>query len=151
MKAYWSIPPEQNSAYVAAMEDVLEVYSRPYDPQRPVVCMDEKPYQLLGHVRESLPAIPGSTEKVDNTNHRLKELNDPIASSDAFHCFRRQRTDHKAKSIHDLLKRLKNLIFEAAFSNLFPYLLYRIHFRGCGREVDKPDIGWALQGLRPVP
>jgi len=33
------------------MEDVLEVYHRPYDPQVPVVCMDEKPYQLLGRVR----------------------------------------------------------------------------------------------------
>ena len=32
------------------MEDVLAAYCRPYDPARPVVCMDEKPYQLLGHV-----------------------------------------------------------------------------------------------------
>jgi hypothetical protein len=48
------------------MEDVLEVYSRPYDQQRPVVCMDEKPYQLLDHARDPLPASPGSTEKVDN-------------------------------------------------------------------------------------
>ena len=70
MNAYWCIPPKQNSAYVAAMEDVLEVYSRPYDPQRPVVCMDEKPYQLLGHVREPLPAIPGSTKKVDSEYKR---------------------------------------------------------------------------------
>jgi hypothetical protein len=38
------------------MEDVLEVYKRPYDPKRPVVCMDEKPYQLLGDSRESIPA-----------------------------------------------------------------------------------------------
>jgi len=48
------------------MEDVLEVYARPYDPQRPVVCMDEKPYQLLDHARESLPGRPGSIEKVDS-------------------------------------------------------------------------------------
>lgn len=48
------------------MEDVLEVYSRPYDPQRPVVCMDEKPYQLLGDARDSLPMRPGDTEKTDN-------------------------------------------------------------------------------------
>jgi len=48
------------------MEDVLAVYARPYDPQKPVVCMDEKPYQLLDHEREPLPARPGSTEKTDN-------------------------------------------------------------------------------------
>jgi hypothetical protein len=48
------------------MEDVLAVYARPYDPEMPVVCMDEKPYQMLDHAREPLPALPGSTEKVDN-------------------------------------------------------------------------------------
>ncbi|WP_372506332.1 transposase [Streptomyces malaysiensis] len=41
------------------MEDVLAVYARPYDPARPVVCMDEKPYQLLGDARATLPARPG--------------------------------------------------------------------------------------------
>jgi hypothetical protein len=48
------------------MEDVLAVYARAYDRQKPVVCMDEKPYQLLEHVREPLPLRPGATEKVDN-------------------------------------------------------------------------------------
>lgn len=40
------------------MEDVLTVYARPYDRSRPVVCMDEKPYQLLGHARDPIPAAP---------------------------------------------------------------------------------------------
>jgi hypothetical protein len=52
------------------MEDVLEVYSRPYDPAKPVVCMDEKPFQLLSEVREPLPAKPGTVEKVDNEYKR---------------------------------------------------------------------------------
>jgi hypothetical protein len=52
------------------MEDVLEVYMRPYDPARPVVCMDEKPYQLLGEVREPIPAEPGEVEKVDSEHRR---------------------------------------------------------------------------------
>ncbi len=43
----WCIPPKQNADFVAHMEDVLEVYSRPFDKNRPVVCMDEKPFQLL--------------------------------------------------------------------------------------------------------
>jgi hypothetical protein len=51
LKDYWCIPPEHNGAFVAAMEDVLEVYARSYDPNRPVVCMDEKPYQLLNEAR----------------------------------------------------------------------------------------------------
>jgi hypothetical protein len=63
MKAYWCIPPEQNATFVAAMEDVLEVYSRPYNPARPVICMDEKPFQMLGEVREAIPMKPGEAEK----------------------------------------------------------------------------------------
>jgi hypothetical protein len=46
------------------MEDVVEVYARPYDPTRPVICMDEKPYPLLGEVREPIPTQPGKREQV---------------------------------------------------------------------------------------
>lgn len=48
------------------MEDVLDVYERTYDPLRPVVCVDEKPYQLLGEAREPLPMRPGSDGKLDS-------------------------------------------------------------------------------------
>ena len=48
------------------MEDDLEVYARLYDPKKPVVCMDEKPHQLLDHKRELLPGRPGSIEKEGN-------------------------------------------------------------------------------------
>ncbi len=48
------------------MEDVLAVYCRPYDPMRPVVCMDEKPCQLLGHVRDPVPARPGRDRLEDS-------------------------------------------------------------------------------------
>lgn len=50
----WCIPPKQNAEFVSHMEDVLEVYSRPYDENKPVICMDEKPYQLLGNSTEPL-------------------------------------------------------------------------------------------------
>jgi hypothetical protein len=66
LKAYWCIPPKQNAVFVAAMEDVLEMYSLPYDLARPVVCMDEKPFQLLGETREPILAKPGKVEKVDH-------------------------------------------------------------------------------------
>ena len=53
-------------AFVACMEDVLEVYARPYDPRRPVVCMDETNKQLIGEVREPLPVAPGQPERVEH-------------------------------------------------------------------------------------
>jgi hypothetical protein len=52
------------------MEDVLAVYARPYDERCPVVCMDEKPYQLLDHALVPLLVKPGHTEKVDNEYRR---------------------------------------------------------------------------------
>lgn len=48
------------------MEDVLDVYELPYHADRPVVCMDEKPYQLLGETREPLPMRPGDNQKIDS-------------------------------------------------------------------------------------
>jgi hypothetical protein len=48
------------------MEDVLTVYAQDYDPARPVVCMDEKPYQLLDHARAPIPADPGHDLKEDS-------------------------------------------------------------------------------------
>jgi hypothetical protein len=52
------------------MEDVLEVYKRPYDPKRPQVCMDETSKQLLADTREPIPAEPGSPERFDNEYKR---------------------------------------------------------------------------------
>lgn len=48
------------------MEDVLDVYELPYNPKIPVVCMDEKPYQLLGEARDSWAMRPGDNKKVDS-------------------------------------------------------------------------------------
>jgi hypothetical protein len=48
------------------MEDVLAVYARPFDTEIPVVCMDEKPYQLLDHARDPIPATPGHDVKEDS-------------------------------------------------------------------------------------
>jgi hypothetical protein len=52
-------------AFVAAMEDVLDLYAERYDPRRPVVGFDERPLQLLDDTRESIPPAPGRTRKVD--------------------------------------------------------------------------------------
>lgn len=60
------IPPERNAEYVARMEDVLAVYERPYDPARPVIVMDEKPYQLLGETRDPIPMTRHNPKRVDS-------------------------------------------------------------------------------------
>ena len=65
MNEYWCIPSKGDAEFVACMEDVLDVYELPYNPARPVVCMDEKPCQLLGDVREPLPMRPGDDLKTD--------------------------------------------------------------------------------------
>jgi hypothetical protein len=49
------IPPKANAAFVAAMDDVLEVYHRPHDPARPLVCLDETSKQLVAETRRPLP------------------------------------------------------------------------------------------------
>jgi hypothetical protein len=61
----WCIPPKANSEFVWKMEDVLEVYKRPYDRRRPVVCMDETSKQLIGETRQPIDATPGSARRVD--------------------------------------------------------------------------------------
>ena len=55
------------------MEDVLEVYSRPYDETRPVVCMDEKPVQLLGEAREGITSNKTGIRYQDNESLVSKE------------------------------------------------------------------------------
>jgi len=61
----WCIPPEQNAEFVCAMESVLEVYQRPYDPRRPVVCMDEKPKQLTKETRLPIACRRGQPQRYD--------------------------------------------------------------------------------------
>lgn len=59
------IPPDANAAFVAAMEDILEVYQRPYDPQRPLVCLDETSKQLIAETRVPIAAKPGQPGRHD--------------------------------------------------------------------------------------
>mgnify|MGYP000124630534 CR=1 FL=1 len=70
MNDYWCIPSKEDADFVACMEDVLDVYELPYDPMYPVVCMDEKPYQLLDDVRQPLPVRPGDNQKTDSEYKR---------------------------------------------------------------------------------
>lgn len=69
------IPPQANAAFVCAMEDVLEVYTRPYDPRRPQVCLDETSKQLVAETRTPIPATPGQPERVDYEYERKGTAN----------------------------------------------------------------------------
>lgn len=65
LKQQWVIAPEASAAFVASMEDVLEVYQRPRDPERPVVCLDETSKQLIVETRAPIPAKPGKPARHD--------------------------------------------------------------------------------------
>jgi len=67
----WCIPPEQNADFVAKMEDVLDVYALPYDENCPVICLDEKPYQLLDECREPIAMRQGKPQRIDNEYKRM--------------------------------------------------------------------------------
>ena len=66
----WVIPPKANAEFVCAMEQVLEVYKRPYDPKHPVVCMDETNKQLTKQTRVPIPAHPGQPAREDHEYER---------------------------------------------------------------------------------
>jgi hypothetical protein len=61
----WCIPPKHNAEFVWKMEDVLEVYKRPYDPNRPMVCLDETSKQLIGEVQSPVGIAPGQVAVYD--------------------------------------------------------------------------------------
>lgn len=73
-KDMWCIP-QVDSAFVARMEDVLDLYAETPAPERPVVCFDESPHQLIGEVREPIAAKPGQPERYDYEYRRNGTVN----------------------------------------------------------------------------
>lgn len=82
---YWVIPPEADAEFTAHMEDVLDVYSRPYNPEVPVLCMDEQPVQLVEEVKPPIAATKDHPQRVDYEYRRAGVANvfmfaEPLAS-----------------------------------------------------------------------
>ena len=105
----WVIPPEQSGEFVAHMEDVLDVYHLPYDPQSPMVCMDEQPVQLIKETRQPLPAAPGQPEKVDYEYERNGTANifmftAPLNGTRHVHVTEHRTAVDWANEIRDLLE-----------------------------------------------
>jgi hypothetical protein len=97
-KDMWCIP-QVDADYVARMEDVLDLYAEAPDPKRPVVCFDESPIQLIGEVRQPIPAEPGQIERYDCEYRRngtanlfvFLDVNRPLAQSEGHRTARRGR------------------------------------------------------------
>ena len=70
----WCVP-ELNEEYISKMEDALEVYEKPYNPDEPVVCLDEKPVTLHAEVRPPSPAVPGREARRDSEYERRGTAN----------------------------------------------------------------------------
>ncbi len=114
-KEQWVIPPAASGAFVAAMEEALDVYTRPHDPDMPLVCLDEASKQLVSETRTPVPMKPGQPERVDyeyerNGTANLFMLFAPLEG------FRHvEVTDHRtAIDYAKILKYLSDVLFPHA-------------------------------------
>jgi hypothetical protein len=104
----WCIPPPANAEFVFRMEDVLAVYHRPYDPKRPVVCLDETSKQLVAEVRTPLPARRGQVQRYDCEYARNGTANvfiavEPLAGWRGAQVTERRRRRDWAAFVRDLV------------------------------------------------
>jgi transposase len=108
LKECWVIAPEANAEFVAAMEEVLEVYPRPYDPHCPLVCLDESNKQQVKETRIPIAMEPGQPERFDYEYERHGVSNlfmafEPLAA-------RRQITVTEHRTALDYAAQLKALV-----------------------------------------
>lgn len=94
------------------MEDILDICSEPYNPVQPVICFDEKPYQLTDHVTEPLPPEPGMPQRIDYHYKRNGVCNILCASEPA--------TGKRIVSITEHRTRQDYAVFMKELSGLFP-------------------------------
>lgn len=139
------IPPEQDAEFVAAMEDVLEVYARPYDPAHPVICMDEQPVQLVKEVRTPLPGTPTQPPRVDYEYERagtasLFLFTEPLAGWREATA-RPQRT--KADWAHEVARLLEGRYADCPLVTLVSDNL-NTHTKGAFYEVFEPERARSL-------
>jgi hypothetical protein len=109
LKKCWVIPPEGSGEFVAHMEDILDVYQQPYDPEIPLVCMDEKPVQLIKETRTSIPARKGEPMREDYEYERNGTANifmftEPLQGQRVVNIRERRTAVDWAHEIRDLLE-----------------------------------------------
>ena len=109
------IPPEANAGFVAAMEDVLDTYQRPRDPDRPLVCLDETSKQLIAETRAPIPPKPGRPARHDYEYQRSGVANLFMIFAPLEGWRRVEVTDHHAAVDYaKVLKDLSDVHFPAA-------------------------------------
>ena len=94
---------------MACMEDILELYRLPYDPNIPLICMDEQPRQLIKETRLPLPALPGTPRRVDFEYERNGTANifmfvEPLGAWRHVMCRERRTSIDWAHEIRELLE-----------------------------------------------
>ena len=92
---YWVIPPEADSEFIAAMEEILDTYEEPYDPSYPLLCMDEQPVQLLEEVNLPIAATKKHARRADYEYKRAGVANIFMFAEHAF-CRSRCSVDSSA-------------------------------------------------------
>jgi hypothetical protein len=70
LKKEWKIPPKANDEFVWRMEEILEIYKKPYDPDHPVICLDESSKQQIQEIIDSLAMVPGIPARFDSEYKR---------------------------------------------------------------------------------
>src|ERR1700736_3519942 len=127
----WVIPPKANSAFVAAMEDVLAVYTRPRDPDYPLVCLDETSKQLLAETRVPIPMKPGRPARCDYEYERNGIANLFMMFAPLEGWRRVKVTDrHTAVEYAHVLKELADLHFANAKAIVLVQDNLNIHSKG---------------------
>ena len=106
-KKMWCIP-KVDAHFVAAMEDVLDLYAEPRDPSRPVVCIDETLKQLVGDVQQPLPAREGSVEKYDY-HYRRNGTANLFVFVDRHRCWRHVKVTERKTNI-DFAECMRDLV-----------------------------------------
>lgn len=108
MSQEWCIPPGQSAAFVAQMEEILDLYTQPLAPARPLVCFDETSKQLVGEVRTPLPMVPGHPACYDTEYERRGTANLFLFTAPLLGWRQIKVTDHRtridfAHAIRDLV------------------------------------------------
>jgi hypothetical protein len=104
----WCIPPGQSAAFVAQMEEILDLYTQPLDPGRPLVCVDETSKQLVGEVQIPLPMRPGHPACFDTEYERHGTANLFLMTAPLLGWREVQVTDHRTRT--DFAHLLRDLV-----------------------------------------
>lgn len=142
--AYWVMPPEQDAACVACMEDVLETYAEAYDATHPVLCMDEQPVQLLKATRVPIAATTRHGTRVDDAYERHGTASIFLCAEPLSGC--RQATARTRRTKADWAIEVAHLLETRYADGAYVTLVcdnLNTHTKGAFYEAFEPDLARA--------